>query len=1059
MHNLDEQVTPTQASVDGNARSFDMPRSSRLREELCFQASEMPTSHIMALDQLIQYQCAHLEKQLVALKVKRELLHQGKTVFVSLNELVSEECLEAAEDLLSSVSAGPSIEAPAAQPYTLSRSRTVGDEISHIIDSINTRKANEEESDGLMRRVQFTAIDTDSTVCTQAPRRSVTLPEGRSSGPIGDVSDEDAISSDSESEEPLESGPTGSAVEAEEDTQELEYGDATNRVAVVGCDWDNISASDLFVLFETMYRSLTSNHTGCVKRAAVYLSDFGKERLEQESLHGPSIGVPDDVREEELDEETRQEALRKYQKDRSRYYYGIVEFETTDQAKLLYDEMDGVEAYFAFASLDLRFVPGDIVFDRDPTSECFEMPINYEPPMESTSAFRHSRVECKWDLPSTKRFKTLTKRFKEQDIESLDVKEYLASEDDDDVNVEEYKSILLDKSDTSTSVISIDGNIGAKIGKYSISFGAFQDMPDLDEPKMSTLQEDIKGRKSSSGKRKSKRARKSVDEELDDVRDFDARLSQEQQPGFDGKLDDSRFKRVLHDPDFAIDTRHPKYRVQHRFQQESSKTEGGIKALRTMLNIDIGLLRRFLLAGASADAAAELLRSVTVDEIVLNLSQLGDESFPSSCDEDCSLAETTDDRYPGTILVRVLDDLLDVERLGSLFHNPQIMDLLSARLLTGSFPVRLLFVQKCKLYFSKNGKSNDKLTEVLWRLLFDSEYRIFESASQALCLIVERDPHLLTPLRLEELATTVKVGDSDGILGVRVIEFCASLGSTSPVAFKALLGAGLYDAMFNMYMTADCLVKLNCLEIMERMPTFVYRLQESSAIPREFITHALSTASSDGHHSGDDLIAPFLFKFLLFLLRQKASLTTEDSARFGVVVSRVIMQGTPRTISPIFLSALECFGPLYLLGHISPDVCHKIEEMLSGTAQESVLLSVVASLSRMGDEPLGPEHFSVFHALTRRVVTALPRFPLSEVRESVYTFLTKAVRFDGILRCILEEESKTHLFSSEENLYSTTVAKKQLVKLVLQLVEDSNVESDYPLRSQCINALRRYACS
>lgn len=120
--------------------------------------------------------------------------------------------------------------------------------------------------------------------------------------------------------------------------------------------------------------------------------------------------LSEEVREEELDDSERHEALRKYQKDRSRYYYGIVEFDTADQAMLLYDEMDGVEAYFAFAGLDLRFVPSDVTFERQPTSECREMPSNYEPPMASESAFRHSRVECKWDMPSMKRFKTLTKR-------------------------------------------------------------------------------------------------------------------------------------------------------------------------------------------------------------------------------------------------------------------------------------------------------------------------------------------------------------------------------------------------------------------------------------------------------------------------------------------------------------------------------------------------------------------------------------------------------------------------------------------------------------------------
>ncbi|GFE52747.1 hypothetical protein BaOVIS_001510 [Babesia ovis] len=190
MRNIDDQCTPTQASLDSSMRAFEAQRSNRMREELCFQASEMPAAHIMALDQLIQYQCAHLEKQLVALRVKRELLHQGKTVFVSLNELVSEECLEAAEDLLGSVTTttNGSVDTTMEQPFTLSRSRTVGDEISHIIDSMNAQTPHDDGFNEFMRSVQFMTDDVDMSVCTQAPRRCVTLPEGRPSDQVaGDI--------------------------------------------------------------------------------------------------------------------------------------------------------------------------------------------------------------------------------------------------------------------------------------------------------------------------------------------------------------------------------------------------------------------------------------------------------------------------------------------------------------------------------------------------------------------------------------------------------------------------------------------------------------------------------------------------------------------------------------------------------------------------------------------------------------------------------------------------------------------------------------------------------
>ncbi|GIX62053.1 pre-rRNA-processing protein ESF1 [Babesia caballi] len=865
-----------------------------------------------------------------------------------------------------------------------------------------------------------------------APRKGAPKidPFGR---PLGGASDGEESSSDEESEDSLESSPGGSATVAEDEQEQLEYGDVSNRLAVVGCDWDNISASDLFVLFETMYRSLTSNSTRCVRRAAVYLSDFGQQRVEHENLHGPTLPPSEDVREEELDDTARQEALRKYQKDRSRYYYGIVEFESTDQAKLLYDEMDGVEAYFAFAGLDLRFVPSEVTFEREPTSECCELPDNYEPPLASTSAFRHSKVECKWDMPTMKRFKTLTKRFKEQDVESLELKEYLASDDDDEVNVDEFKSLLGTKPENTEPVKLNDGKVRAKVGKYTISFGAPQDIPDIAEPELVTAKGASDRRKPKAKKCKAKRITEEDDAEPDDARDFDARISREQQPGFEGDLEDARFKRVLREPDFAIDTRHPKYR------------------------------------GAGADAADELLRSVSVEDIVLNLSQLGDECFPSHSDEEGPQASAGDEQYVGLLLVRVLDALLDRTRLTALFQNPEVMKLLSQRVMTSSAPVRLLFAKKCKLFFADEGASSEVLGDVLWRLLFDQEYYVFESCSHAISAvgaflrqnhiglqIVARDPTFLKPSYLEQLASTLKGPDSDGILHIRIIEFCVMLGDSSPSAFKALLDAGLCSAIFSYYITADYLLKLNCLEILERSPAFVSRLQKEAQIPRDFIEHALRVTSEEAG-SEDELLVPFLFRMLVSLLRLEGTLTHDDCAAFGGVVSRTILQSRPQKATPRLLSALECFGTLYLLGHLSAAVCGHVVAIVSETTQDSVLAAVLVSLTFMCNAALATDKLVDFCALTRCVIKALARFPLSDTRELAYHCLSKALRYDEVLACVTEAESAAHLLSAEESLYANAVAKKQLVRTLLRRMDELYVGTANPLGADRVNALRDYA--
>uniref|UniRef100_A0A914RSY5 ESF1 RRM domain-containing protein n=1 Tax=Parascaris equorum TaxID=6256 RepID=A0A914RSY5_PAREQ len=96
----------------------------------------------------------------------------------------------------------------------------------------------------------------------------------------------------------------------------------------------------------------------------IYLSDFGKERLEEEEQLGPRIpqmsDCIDDV--DELDKNTR-EALRAYQLDRMRYYYAIIECDHAQTAAAIYDQCDGVEFESSSVRMDLRFVPDGTTFE------------------------------------------------------------------------------------------------------------------------------------------------------------------------------------------------------------------------------------------------------------------------------------------------------------------------------------------------------------------------------------------------------------------------------------------------------------------------------------------------------------------------------------------------------------------------------------------------------------------------------------------------------------------------------------------------------------------------
>jgi hypothetical protein len=160
---------------------------------------------------------------------------------------------------------------------------------------------------------------------------------------------------------------------------------------------------------------------GDIKRVTIYLSDFGKERMETESKHGPqwlwdeslithtknkqaavnkdkSSKKGDFVREEghvgivfdedddgqdldiinkhtpttttdnntTHDEATKKEIqnvlLRKYELSKLRYYFAIAECSSVAVAEALYEQLDGVEMEASSMVFDLRFVPEDIDF-------------------------------------------------------------------------------------------------------------------------------------------------------------------------------------------------------------------------------------------------------------------------------------------------------------------------------------------------------------------------------------------------------------------------------------------------------------------------------------------------------------------------------------------------------------------------------------------------------------------------------------------------------------------------------------------------------------------------
>eukprot|EP00111_Clytia_hemisphaerica_P004835 TCONS_00013904-protein len=253
------------------------------------------------------------------------------------------------------------------------------------------------------------------------------------------------MSSDSSSDEEdeivdfdqLQEGVVHGWGELDEEARRIEDAE-TPRIAVCNCDWDRIKANDLFVLFNSFKPT-----GGAIKSVKIYVSDFGEERLKEEELKGPKElrESKQDSDEEDGDQEENAEGskydmekLREYQLNRMKYYYAVVECSDKDTADKIYEQCDGMEYELSGTRLDLRFVPDDMTFDKEPTSEANELPNvqNYQPASFLNTALQQSTVRLTWDEDDPKRLQSTMRQFTREDLENMDFKDYIASSSDEE---------------------------------------------------------------------------------------------------------------------------------------------------------------------------------------------------------------------------------------------------------------------------------------------------------------------------------------------------------------------------------------------------------------------------------------------------------------------------------------------------------------------------------------------------------------------------------------------------------------------------------------------------
>lgn len=312
-------------------------------------------------------------------------------------------------------------------------------------------------------------------------KKSVKKVEEESEGSSSDSSDSDSDAQssevDSDSDETTDSDDDDEMddVDMLEDDDSVEVENVpvidqeTHRLAVVNMDWNQVKAVDIFM----MLRSFLPKG-GQIKSVAVYPSEFGLKRMEEEAVRGPVALLDDENKkddegvDDEDDHEIDPEKLRAYEKSRLRYYYAVVECDSISTADYLYKACDGVEFERSSNVLDLRFIPESMEFPHPPRDVANEAPVDYEGLDFQTRALQQSNVALSWDDDEPHRVKTLRRKFNEKQLAELELKEFLASDesdsDEDENEGEDDGEDLSDKGTKKASKTKVKGE-GERISK------------------------------------------------------------------------------------------------------------------------------------------------------------------------------------------------------------------------------------------------------------------------------------------------------------------------------------------------------------------------------------------------------------------------------------------------------------------------------------------------------------------------------------------------------------------------------------------------------------------
>jgi len=133
-----------------------------------------------------------------------------------------------------------------------------------------------------------------------------------------------------------------------------------------------------------------------------------------------------------------------------RYYFAIIECDSVQTGKHIYEECDGLEMELTSVKVDLRYVPDSETFKREPKDVCTDVPTGATVNCFLNRSLQHTNVKLTWDEPKANRFKELDQK-NIDDYDNIDLSKYIADSDsssapdseDEEEEIAKKKALLL----------------------------------------------------------------------------------------------------------------------------------------------------------------------------------------------------------------------------------------------------------------------------------------------------------------------------------------------------------------------------------------------------------------------------------------------------------------------------------------------------------------------------------------------------------------------------------------------------------------------------------------